>query len=228
MKMAQVLHRLGYIEEPRVVAVHARRPRRPVRRPHRAEDEGGAPPRLRRRALHRRGVLPLQARERARLRRRGDRDPAPGDGGRARQARRDLRRLQGPDGRLLPLEPGPQLARRPPHRLPRLRRRRADGDRAPDAATTRTTSSAPAPRRRSASTSSGGSSGPRFAHGRSVRNSIDRARLRQANRLFAEGDGRAHARGADDDHPRRHPARAASSPRITSPKTTSCPRSGRM
>jgi probable Rubsico expression protein CbbX len=30
---------------------------------------------------------------------------------------------------------------------------------------------------------------PRFAHGRSVRNSIDRARLRQANRLFAEGTG---------------------------------------
>jgi probable Rubsico expression protein CbbX len=30
---------------------------------------------------------------------------------------------------------------------------------------------------------------PRFAHGRSVRNSIDRARLRQANRLFADGRG---------------------------------------
>jgi probable Rubsico expression protein CbbX len=30
---------------------------------------------------------------------------------------------------------------------------------------------------------------PRFAHGRSVRNSIDRARLRQANRLFADGTG---------------------------------------
>jgi probable Rubsico expression protein CbbX len=30
---------------------------------------------------------------------------------------------------------------------------------------------------------------PRFAHGRSVRNSIDRARLRQANRLFAETSG---------------------------------------
>jgi hypothetical protein len=30
---------------------------------------------------------------------------------------------------------------------------------------------------------------PRFAHGRSVRNSIDRARLRQANRLFAERRG---------------------------------------
>jgi probable Rubsico expression protein CbbX len=30
---------------------------------------------------------------------------------------------------------------------------------------------------------------PRFAHGRSVRNSIDRARLRQANRLFGSGIG---------------------------------------
>jgi probable Rubsico expression protein CbbX len=30
---------------------------------------------------------------------------------------------------------------------------------------------------------------PRFAHGRSVRNAIDRARLRQANRLFAEQQG---------------------------------------
>ena len=30
---------------------------------------------------------------------------------------------------------------------------------------------------------------PRFAHGRSVRNSIDRARLRQANRLFGSGEG---------------------------------------
>jgi probable Rubsico expression protein CbbX len=30
---------------------------------------------------------------------------------------------------------------------------------------------------------------PRFAHGRSVRNAIDRARLRQANRLFAGDDG---------------------------------------
>ena len=28
---------------------------------------------------------------------------------------------------------------------------------------------------------------PRFAQGRSVRNAIDRARLRQANRLFAQG-----------------------------------------
>ena len=36
---------------------------------------------------------------------------------------------------------------------------------------------------------------PRFAHGRSVRNSIDRARLRQANRLFADGSGMLTRRG---------------------------------
>jgi hypothetical protein len=29
---------------------------------------------------------------------------------------------------------------------------------------------------------------PRFAHGRSVRNALDRSRLRQANRLFDQGD----------------------------------------
>jgi hypothetical protein len=29
---------------------------------------------------------------------------------------------------------------------------------------------------------------PRFAHGRSIRNAIDRARLRQANRLFERDD----------------------------------------
>ena len=42
MKMAEILYRLGYIEEARVVACHPGRPRRPVRRPHRAEDQGGA------------------------------------------------------------------------------------------------------------------------------------------------------------------------------------------
>ena len=99
---------------------HARRPGRPVRRAHRAEDQGGPQARLRRRPVHRRGVLPLPPRERARLRRRGDRDPAPGDGERARAPGRDPRRLQGPDGRVLPAQPGNVLARRTPHRLPRL------------------------------------------------------------------------------------------------------------
>ena len=199
--------------------VHARRPRRPVRRPHRAEDEGGAPPRLRRRALHRRGVLPLQARERARLRRRGDRDPAPGDGGRARQARRDLRGLQGPDGRLLPLEPGPELAGRAPHRLPGLRRRRADGDRAPDAR--------PPELRVRRGRRGGVPRVPRAARqaaalrARPQRPQLDRPRpAAPGEPTLRGGPQRALARGADDHHSGRHPASPASSRRTASRRTT--------
>ena len=99
----------------------ARRPRRPVHRPHRAEDQGGAEARDGRRAVHRRGLLPLPARERARLRPGGDRDPAAGDGEPARRPGGDPRRLQGPHGDLLPLQPRPVVAHRAPHRLPRLR-----------------------------------------------------------------------------------------------------------
>ena len=63
----------------------------------------------------------------------------------------------------------------------------------PDARAAELRASARAPRRRSATTSSGACQRPRFAHGRSVRNAIDRARLRQANRLFADGDGDSRA-----------------------------------
>ena len=101
---------------------HPRRPRRPVRRPHRPEDPGGAQARPRRRALHRRGLLPLPPRERARLRPGGDRDPAAGHGGRARRPRRRPGGLPRSHGDLLPLQPGHGLARRAPHPLPRLRR----------------------------------------------------------------------------------------------------------
>ena len=102
LRMAEILHRLGYIEQRPRRRGHARRPRRPVRRPHRAEDQGGAQARVRRRPVHRRGLLPVPSRERARLRPGGDRDPAAGDGERARRARGDPRGLQGPDGRVLP------------------------------------------------------------------------------------------------------------------------------
>ena len=44
--MAEILHRLGYIASRQVVDRHPRRPGRPVRRPHRAEDQGGAQARL--------------------------------------------------------------------------------------------------------------------------------------------------------------------------------------
>ena len=46
---------------------------------------------------------------------------------------------------------------------------------------------------------------PRFANARSIRNAIDRARLRQAGRLF-ERSGAAHARRPRDDRGRGHPA----------------------
>ena len=84
---------------------HARRPGRPVHRPHRAQDQGSAEEGDGRRAVHRRGVLPLPARERARLRPGGDRDPAAGDGEPPRRPGRDPRRLQGPHADLLSLQP---------------------------------------------------------------------------------------------------------------------------
>ena len=83
------------------------------------------------------------------------------------------------------VQPRHGLARRPPHRVPGLQRRRAAGDRAADA-------------RPSASYELGDDAGdalrayverrreqPRFANARSLRNAIDRARLRHAGRLFA-------------------------------------------
>ena len=112
---------------------HARRPRRPVHRPHRAEDQGGPEEGDGRRAVHRRGLLPLPAGERARLRAGGDRNPAAGDGEQPRRPGRDPRRLRRQDGPLLPLQSGLPLARRPPHRLSRLRRRRPARDRREDA-----------------------------------------------------------------------------------------------
>ena len=102
------------------------------------------------------------------------------------------------------LQPGPELARRPPHRLPGLRRRRADADRAPDAR--------PAElhlRRRGAR---GVPRVPRTAREaaavrpRPQRPQRDRPRAAAAGeRLFAT-ERRAVPRGADDDHARRHPA----------------------
>ena len=70
--------------------------------------------------LHRRGVLPVPAGERARLRPGVDRDPAAVDGGPPGGPGGDLRRLRRPDGDVLPVQPGHGLAGRPPHRLPRL------------------------------------------------------------------------------------------------------------
>ena len=164
----------------------ARRPRRPVHRPHGPEDQGSAEARDGRRAVHRRGVLPLSSRERARLRAGGDRDPAAGDGEPARRPRRDPRRLQGPDGHVLPQQSRDGVADRPPHRLPRLQRGRALRDRRADARQARLPARRGG-RGRAAEYIAKRRAQPNFANARSIRNALDRARLRQANRLFAAG-----------------------------------------
>jgi nucleotide-binding universal stress UspA family protein len=58
MRMAEILHRLGYVREGHLVR-DPRRPGRPVHRPYRAEDQGGHQEGHGRRAVHRRGLLPL-------------------------------------------------------------------------------------------------------------------------------------------------------------------------
>ena len=122
---------------------HARRSGRPVHRPHRAEDQGGPEEGDGRRAVHRRGVLPVPARERARLRPGGDRDPAAGDGEPARRPGRDPRRLQGPDGHVLPLQSRAcRRASRTTSTFPTTAERRAARDRRTDAGRACSTASA--------------------------------------------------------------------------------------
>ena len=62
--------------------------------------------------------------------------------------------------------------------------RRADGDRATSCSTSRATSSRPTAREAFGAYVERRVRRPRFAHGRSIRNAIDRARLRQASRLY--------------------------------------------
>ena len=45
---------------------------------------------------------------------------------------------------------------------------------------------------------------PFFANARSIRNAIDRARMRQANRLFNRMGRRSHQAGSDHDRGRGH------------------------
>ena len=164
----------------------ARRSGRPVHRPHRAEDQGGVEARDGRRAVHRRGVLPLPAGERARLRPGGDRDPAAGDGEPARGPGRDPGRLQGSRWSTF-FRSNPGMSSRIAHHIefpdytPEELLPSPSADARADALPARAQAADAAFReyieRRIAQ--------PHFANARSVRNALDRARLRQASRLFA-------------------------------------------
>ena len=127
------------------------------------------------------------------------------DGGPPRRPRRGPRRLPRPHGRVLRVEPGPRLAGRAPRRVPRLlaagarRHRRAHARAAPTTRSRRPR----APRSRSTWRSACRSRGSRTP--RSMRNAVDRARLRQASRLF-EGAGVHRPCGAPDHRAGGHPA----------------------
>ena len=114
----------------------ARRTGRAIYRPHRAEDQGDPEEGDGRRAVHRRGLLSAPARQRARLRPGGDRDPAAGDGIAARGSGGDPRRLWRPHGQVLRQQSRLPLAHRAPHRFSGLCRRRTARDRRTDAAAT--------------------------------------------------------------------------------------------
>ena len=101
LRMADLLKGWATCARGHLVSGDPRRPGRPVRRAHRAEDQGGAQARDGRGAVHRRGLLPVPAGERAGLRPGVHRDPAAGDGEPARGPRGHPGRLRRPDGRLL-------------------------------------------------------------------------------------------------------------------------------
>ena len=199
MRMAEILHRLGYVRKGHLVAV-TRDDLVGQYIGHTApKTQGGAEEGDGRRAVHRRGLLPLPPGERARLRPGSDRDPAAGDGEPARRPGRHPRRLQGPHGHASSSR-NPGMASRIAHHIdfPDYARRRADRDRRADARHSCSTASRRGRAQALRRLHRAAPQQPHFANARSIRNALDRARLRQANRLFAaRGDARSSRDDAD-------------------------------
>ena len=118
---------------------------------------------------------------------------------------------------LLRGQPGLPLAHRPPHRLSRLQRRRAP-PRSPSRCS---------PRQNYTLTDAAGAAlaeyiahrrgQPHFANARSIRNALDRARLRQANRLFQTASGPLDAAAPQRDRRARHPRQPRLQPAASTP-----------
>ena len=106
LRMAKILHRLGYVRRGHLVVASRDDLVGPIRRAYRAQDQRDAAKGGRRRAVHRRSLLSVSRRERARLRAGGDRDSAAVHGKPARRSGGHPGRIQGPDGQLLPVKPG--------------------------------------------------------------------------------------------------------------------------
>jgi hypothetical protein len=115
----------------------------------------------------------------------GDRDPAAGDGEQPRRSGGDHGRLRRPMDKFFSANPGLPLAHRAPHRVSRTTPTRNCCASPTSMLETRTTSSTRPPAPRWSNTSPPGAQ-PHFANARSIRNALDRARLRQARRLFEE------------------------------------------
>ena len=199
LRMASCCTGLGYLRRGHLVTATRDDLVGRVRRAHRAEDQGGHQAGHGRRAVHRRGLLPVPPGQRAGLRRRGDRDPAAGDGEPPRRPRGHPRRLRRPDGHVLRGQPGDAEPDRPPRRLPGLLGRRA-GDRSPRAwsPTRAYRFSDRGARPRSHEYLELRREQPWFANARSVRNALERARLRQARRLGERRGPAGRPRGPHD------------------------------
>ena len=106
----------------------------------------------------------------------------------ARRSRGHPRRLRRSDGAFLREQSGLPLPHRPSHRLSRLHRGRAFADRGADASRGINFKFSPAAREAFVAYIAARMKQPLFSNARSIRNALDRARLRQANRLMGDLD----------------------------------------
>ena len=196
MRMASILHRLGYVRKGQLVAV--------TRDDLVGQFIGHTAPKTKeaiKRAMG--GVLFIDEAYYL-YRPENERDygqeaieilPA-GDGKPSRRSGGDIRRLQGPDADVLLVQSWHGFTRRPPHRLSRIMAKQSCSRSQVSCSTAchyRLSRGAASALREYIALRR---TQPHFANARSIRNALDRARLRQASRIVAQREVPADARGA--------------------------------